>query len=69
MGLFLQENCEVSIVSKQHNYLVRCISFTIRNVKLQPINKLDLPGIIGFERTGIFVIPFFFIAFDWNTAG
>jgi uncharacterized membrane protein YoaT (DUF817 family) len=58
-----------SIVSRQDNYLVRCISFTIRNVKLQLANELDLPEIICFERAGMFVIPIFFIAFDWNTAG
>jgi hypothetical protein len=59
----------ISIVSRQDNYLVSCISFTIRNAKPQLANELDLPEIIRFERAGMFVIPIFFIASNWNTAG
>lgn len=46
-----------------------CISFTIRNAKPQLANELDLPEIIRFEPAGVFVIPIFFVAFNWNTAG
>jgi len=42
---------------------------TIRNVKLQLTNVLDLPEIMSFEPAAILVIPIFFIAFDRNTTG